>query len=100
LTPGSKETGKVNAKTRKVFEDAKGRKYVKTDGKRVYVKKLFTPKAASPKPIEKVSNMTPGSKETGKVDAKKRKVLKNAKNRTYVKEGGKKVYVKKLFTPK
>jgi hypothetical protein len=104
LTPGSKETGKVNAKSRKVFKNSKDRTYVvKADGKRVYVKKLFTPKASSPKAAPKeivMSDITPGSKETGKVNAKKRKVLKNAKNRTYVKEGGKKVYVKKLFTPK
>jgi hypothetical protein len=37
---------------------------------------------------------------TGKVDAKKRRVFKDAKDRTYVKQGDKKVYVKKLFTPK
>ena len=46
-------------------------------------------------------DLTPGSKETGKVDAKKRKVFENSKGRTYVKgDGGKKVYVKKLFTPR
>jgi hypothetical protein len=38
--------------------------------------------------------------EIGKVDAKKRKVFKDSKDRTYVKQGDKKVYVKKLFTPK
>ncbi|AGE60211.1 PBCV-specific basic adaptor domain-containing protein [Acanthocystis turfacea Chlorella virus WI0606] len=103
LTPGSKETGKVNAKARKVFEDAKGRKYVKTDGKRVYVKKLFTPKAAVSVKVKEASpevTTTPGSKETGKVNAKARKVFKDSKDRTYVKAGGKRVYVKKLFTPK
>jgi hypothetical protein len=100
LTPGSKETGKVNAKSRKVFKNSKDRTYVvKADGKRVYVKKIFTPKVA-PKAAPKEIDITPGSKETGKVTAKKRKVLKNSKNRTYVKEGGKRVYVKKLFTPK
>ena len=36
-------TEKVNAKRRKVFRDSKGRTYVKQDGKKVYVKKLFTP---------------------------------------------------------
>ncbi|AGE53663.1 PBCV-specific basic adaptor domain-containing protein [Acanthocystis turfacea Chlorella virus GM0701.1] len=102
LTPGSKETGKVNAKARKVFEDAKGRKYVKTNGKRVYVKKLFTPKAASVKVKEAspVAATTPGSKETGKVNAKNRTVFEDSKGRKYVKAGGKRVYVKKLFTPK
>jgi hypothetical protein len=110
LTPESKETGKVDAKKRKVFENSKGRTYVKGDGgKRVYVKKLFTPKA-SPKPVLKnapkealprTTTLTPGSKETGKVDAKKRKVFENSKGRTYVRgDGGKRVYVKKLFTPK
>ncbi|AGE49286.1 PBCV-specific basic adaptor domain-containing protein [Acanthocystis turfacea Chlorella virus Br0604L] len=102
LTPGSKETGKVNAKARKVFEDAKGRKYVKTDGKRVYVKKLFTPKAAAVKVKEAspAAATTPGSKETGKVNAKNRAVFEDSKGRKYVKAGGKRVYVKKLFTPK
>ena len=38
--------------------------------------------------------------ETGKVDAKGRKVFKDSKGRTHVKQGDKKVYVKKLFTPK
>ncbi|ABU44343.1 hypothetical protein AR158_C798R [Paramecium bursaria Chlorella virus AR158] len=42
------ETGKVNAKKRKVFKDEKGRTHVVQDGKKVYVKKLFTPKV-SPK---------------------------------------------------
>ena len=37
-------TQKVNAKKRKVFRDTKGRTFVKQDGKKVYVKKLFTPK--------------------------------------------------------
>jgi hypothetical protein len=37
---------------------------------------------------------------TEKVDAKKRKVFRDSKGRTYVKQGDKKVYVKKLFTPK
>jgi serine/threonine protein kinase len=101
-TPGSKETGKVDAKKRKVFENSKGRTYVKADGKRVYVKKLFTPKA-SPRPAPKEiadTTLTPGSKEIDKVDAKKRKVFENSKGRTYVKADGKRVYVKKLFTPK
>ncbi|AGE50285.1 PBCV-specific basic adaptor domain-containing protein [Acanthocystis turfacea Chlorella virus Canal-1] len=102
LTPGSKETGKVNAKARTVFEDSKGRKYVKAGGKRVYVKKLFTPKAASVKVKEASPAVatTPGSKETGKVNAKNRKVFEDSKGRKYVKAGGKRVYVKKLFTPK
>jgi len=38
--------------------------------------------------------------DTGKVNAKKRQVLKDSKGRTYVRQGDKKVYVKKLFTPK
>lgn len=108
-TAGTAETGKVDAKQRPVFKNSKGRTYVKADGKKVYVKKLFTPKTAffTPKESPKVapevvpsSNLTPGSKETGKVNAKSRKVFKDSKNRTYVKEGGKRIYVKKLFSPK
>lgn len=38
--------------------------------------------------------------DTGKVDAKKRGVLRDSKGRTYVRQGDKKVYVKKLYTPK
>jgi len=54
------ETGKVNAKKRKVFKDEKGRTHVVQNGKKVYVKKLFTPKA-SPKasPILKPRELSP-----------------------------------------
>jgi hypothetical protein len=38
--------------------------------------------------------------DTGKVDAKQRRVFKNDKGRTHVVQSGKKVYVKKMFTPK
>jgi hypothetical protein len=38
--------------------------------------------------------------DTGKVNSKKRQVLRDSKGRTYVRQGDKKVYVKKLFTPK
>jgi serine/threonine protein kinase len=87
---------KVNAKGRKVFKDEKGRTYVKQDDKKVYVKKLFTPKASV------TTAVAPGSPmiNTGKVDAKKRKVFKDSKGRTYVKPANKKVFVKKVFTPK
>ena len=37
---------------------------------------------------------------TEKVNSKKRQVLRDSKGRTYVRQGDKKVYVKKLFTPK
>jgi len=37
---------------------------------------------------------------TEKVNSKKRRVLRDSKGRTYVRQGDKKVYVKKLFTPK
>jgi serine/threonine protein kinase len=87
---------KVNAKGRKVYKDIVGRTYVEHNGKKVYVKKLFTPK----NPI--VPNNAPGRSpmiDTEKVDAKKRKVFRNSKGRTYVEHNGKKVYVKKLFTP-
>ena len=89
------ETGKIDAKKRKVFKDSKGRTYVKPDGKKVYVKKLFTPE----RPITPVILKSPVA-DTGKINSKERRVLKDTKGRTYVKEGDKKVYVKKLFTPK
>ena len=38
--------------------------------------------------------------ETGKVNSKQRQVMKDSKGRAYVRQGDKKVYVKKLFTPK
>jgi len=38
--------------------------------------------------------------DTEKVNSKKRQVLRDSKGRTYVRQGDKKVYVKKLFTPK
>ena len=103
---------KVNAKGRKVYKDIAGRTYVEQNGKKVYVKKLFTPKrnapaapvvknAPAPRPVMKPQS--PGRSpmiNTEKVDAKKRKVFRNSKGRTYVKQGDKKVFVKKLFTPK
>jgi hypothetical protein len=103
---------KVNAKGRKVYKNIAGRTYVEQDGKKVYVKKLFTPKrnapaapvvknAPAPRPAEKPQS--PGRSpmiNTEKVDAKKRKVFRDSKGRTYVKQGDKKVFVKKLFTPK
>jgi serine/threonine protein kinase len=87
---------KVNAKGRKVFKDEKGRTFVKQGDKKVYVKKIFTPKASV------ATAVVPGSPmiNTGKVDAKKRKVFKDSKGRTYVKPANKKVFVKKVFTPK
>ena len=103
-------TEKVDAKKRKVFRNSKGRTYVKQGDKKVFVKKLFTPKRNSParevviktpKPT-KVNSAPAGSPaiNTEKVNAKKRKVFRDSKGRTYVKQDGKKVYVKKLFTPK
>ena len=98
------ETGKVDAKGRVVFKDSKGRTHVKQGDKKVYVKKLFTPKRSSAllantymiSPLRASSPMI----NTGKVDAKRRVVFKDSKGRTHVKQGDKKVYVKKLFTPK
>ena len=96
---------KVNAKGRKVYKDIVGRTYVEQNGKKVYVKKLFTPKRNAPVIVApKIATaQSPGRSpmiNTEKVDAKKRKVFRNSKGRTYVKQGEKKVYVKKLFTPK
>ncbi|AGE51850.1 PBCV-specific basic adaptor domain-containing protein [Paramecium bursaria Chlorella virus CVM-1] len=90
-------TGKVNAKGRRVFTDTKSRTYVKGDGgKKVYVKKLFTPKSSPviaiggrSSPVlntDKKANVrkliTPKSSTnsspvsiTGKVDTKKRRVF-------------------------
>jgi hypothetical protein len=93
--------GKVNAKKRKVFRDSKGRTYVKQDGKKVYVKRLFTPSRNST-PVKSTVARSPvrsPSINTEKVNAKGRKVFKDSKGRTHVKQGDKKVYVKKLFTP-
>jgi len=104
---------KVNAKGRKVFKNIVGRTYVEQNGKKVYVKKLFTPKRnavvapvapkIAPAVAPKIAPASPGRSpmiNTEKVDAKKRKVFRNSKGRTYVKQDGKKVFVKKLFTPK
>jgi hypothetical protein len=104
---------KVNAKGRKVYKDIAGRTYVEQNGKKVYVKKLFTPKRnvvvapiapkIAPAVASKIAPASPGRSpmiNTEKVDAKKRKVFRNSKGRTYVKQGDKKVFVKKLFTPK
>jgi hypothetical protein len=90
---------KVNAKKRKVFQDSKGRTYVKPDGKKIYVKKLFTPPRSTAPVIPTVPARSPVV-NTEKVNAKGRKVFKDSKGRTHVKQGDKKVYVKKLFTPK
>ena len=87
---------KVDAKKRKVFQDSKGRTYVKPDDKKIYVKKLFTP----PRPTAPVTPARSPVVNTEKVNAKGRKVFKDSKGRTHVKQDGKKVYVKKLFTPK
>ena len=98
------EIGKVDAKKRKVFKDSKDRTYVKQGDKKVYVKKLFTPKRNAPASPEMqvVINRGPGLSpmiNIKKVDAKKRKVFQDSKGRTYVKPDDKKIYVKKIFTP-
>jgi len=95
-------TGKVDAKKRKVFKDSKGRTYVKQGDKKVYVKKLFTP-GSNLITAKILPAKTPARSpmiNTEKVDAKKRKVFRDSKGRTYVKQDDKKVFVKKLFTPK
>lgn len=97
------DTGKVDAKKRKVFKDPKGRTFVKQNDKKVYVKKLFTPARDASPIMPVVVNRGPGLSpmiNIGKVNAKKRKVFEDSKGRTYVKQGDKKVYVKKLFTPR
>jgi hypothetical protein len=77
---------------------------VKQGDKKVYVKKLFTPKRNAPTSpaMPVVINRGPGLSpmlNIQKVDAKKRKVFQDSKGRTYVKPNDKKIYVKKLFTP-
>ena len=57
-------------------------------GKKDSLVKASTGKARSP------------FEDTGKVNSKKRQVLRDSKGRAYVRHGDKKVYVKKLFTPK
>jgi hypothetical protein len=96
------DTGKLNAKKRKVFKDSKDRTYVKQGDKKVYVKKLFTPKRNASPAMPIIVNRGPGLSpmiNIKKVDAKKRKVFQDSKGRTYVKPGDKKIYVKKVFTP-
>jgi hypothetical protein len=67
----------------------------------VYVKKLFTPSRNSTPVRSPVrSPIRSPSINIEKVNAKGRKVFKDSKDRTYVKQGDKKVYVKKLFTPR
>jgi hypothetical protein len=56
-------------------------------------------RASSPVP-PKTSPAKSPSINTQKVNAKKRKVFRDTKGRTFVRQGDKKVYVKKLFTPK
>jgi hypothetical protein len=53
-------TFKVNAKKRKVFKDEKGRTHVIQDGKKIYVKKLFTPPKKSPL-VDKQRSSSPKS---------------------------------------
>jgi hypothetical protein len=97
-------TEKVDAKKRKVFRNSKGRTYVKQDDKKVYVKKLFTPKRNTlMQVVTRGKTPAPSARSpainTEKVNAKKRKVFRNSRGRTYIRQGDKKVYVKKLFSP-
>ncbi|AGE57197.1 PBCV-specific basic adaptor domain-containing protein [Paramecium bursaria Chlorella virus NE-JV-4] len=82
----------VNSKGREILTGPRGGKYViGPTGKKIPVKTVEKSKAS-----KSTSPMT----ETGKINAKKRVVYKDSKGRTYVKPGDKKIYVKKLFTPK
>jgi hypothetical protein len=99
------DTGKVNSKGRKVFVSSRGATYALESGKKVYVKKLLTPRPSKPVPApEPVPEPTPktpiGSVNSGKVNSKGRKVFVSSRGATYAVEGGKKVYVKKLLTPR
>ena len=89
---GPTNTGRINAKGRKVYEREDGKKFVLQNGKRVFVRKTFTPKATPP--------AEPGPVDTGKVDAKKRKVYEQKDGKKFVIQNGKRVFVRKTFTPK
>ncbi|AGE54464.1 PBCV-specific basic adaptor domain-containing protein [Paramecium bursaria Chlorella virus KS1B] len=83
----------VNSKGRMILVGPRGGKYViGPTGKKIPVKTVSEK--------SKVSKATSPMTETGKINAKKRVVYKDSKGRTYVKPGDKKIYVKKLFTPK
>ncbi|APC25549.1 PBCV-specific basic adaptor domain-containing protein [Only Syngen Nebraska virus 5] len=86
----------VNSKGRKILTGPRGGKYViGPTGRKIPVKTVVS-KIEKTKESKAKSPMT----ETGKINAKKRVVYKDSKGRTYVKPGDKKIYVKKLFTPK
>jgi serine/threonine protein kinase len=96
-------TNKVNAKKRKVYENSSGSKYVKSGDKRVRVSRVFNKnEAPKRKPKLKRNPSDPASPrvDTEKVNAKGRKVYRNSDGRTYVLQNGKKVFVKKLMSPK
>jgi hypothetical protein len=73
---------------------------VKQDGKKVYVKKLYTP-FTPPSPKRSISPRasSSGDENTGKVNENQRPVFRNSKGRTYAMHGDKKVYVTNLYTP-
>ncbi|ABT14535.1 hypothetical protein NY2A_B136L [Paramecium bursaria Chlorella virus NY2A] len=76
----------VNSKGREILTGPRGGKYViGPSGRKI--------------PVKTLKNKSPMI-ETGKINAKKRVVYKDSKGRMYVKPGDKKIYVKKLFTPK
>ena len=95
-----KNTGMVNIKKRKVYQNISGTKYVKKGDKRVRVSRVFArneePKR---KPIKKPGEPTSPRIEIGKVNKKGRKVFKDSNNRTYVLQNNKKVYISKVFSP-
>lgn len=84
----------VNSKGREILTGPRGGKYVIGPGGRKIPVKTVESKAI------RANKSTSPMIETGKINAKKRVVYKDSKGRTYVKPGDKKVYVKKLFTPK
>ena len=94
-------TDKVNAKKRKVYENSSGSKYVKSGDKRIRVSRVFN-RNEQPKRKLKRKPTDPASPRVNieKVNAKGRKVYRNSDGRTYVLQYGKKVFVKKLLTPK
>ena len=88
-------TNKVNAKKRKIYENSSGSKYVISGDKRVRVKRVFNKNEEPKKAVAKSPLI-----EINKIDKKGRRIYRNSDGRAFVLQDGKKIYVKKMFTPK
>jgi hypothetical protein len=93
-SPVARRRGSAMARFDLPNTDPRLRKEFKRESPRAESGKRESPVKASPgKARSPFTN-------TEKVNSKKRQVLRDSKGRTYVRQGDKKVYVKKLFTPK